>query len=71
MRIISKEVTVVIDLHEIWDKIEDIEQLKKLLAILGYNYKDSSILLDSFGTILGSDIVVEEGELHYHLELKG
>lgn len=71
MRIISKEVTVVIDLHEIWDKIEDIEQLKKLLAILGYSYKDSSILLDSFGTILGSDIVVEEGELHYHLELKG
>ena len=71
MRIIAKEVTVVIDLHEIWDKIEDIEQLKKLLAILGYNYKDSSILLDSFGTILGSDIVVEEGELHYHLELKG
>ena len=71
MRIIAKEVTVVIDLHEIWDKIEDIEQLKKLLAILGYSYKDSSILLDSFGTILGSDIVVEEGELHYHLELKG
>ena len=71
MRIIAKEVTVVIDLHEIWDKIEDIEQLKKLLAILGYNYKDSSTLLDSFGTILGSDIVVEEGELHYHLELKG